>query len=308
MTQLISIPPAPVPLGRRGSRQTASICIPARNEEGTIAKLVADLDSALRATGVVSEIIVLDDRSTDLTRLEAELAGATVHSSADVLSQFGPSRGKGDAMWRSLAASDGDIVLWCDGDLQDIDVRRLGSLVQRLRYDDSCVLAKGYFRRIDANGAVTPGGRVSELAIRPLLALLYPALSHIHEPLGGIYAIRRSAAEKLPFEADYGVDVGLLLDTMSTYGIEAVGQVDLGVLRHRNQTCEALAIQSACVQRAILTRCGFDRRHLGTTLQRRDHETAQITSPLRPPLRSLTDLGIEQDQLYVSHCFARAAR
>lgn len=287
----------PIPLGRKGSRMTASICIPARNEERTIAKLVGDLDATLRSTGVVSEIVVVDDRSTDLTRLEAELAGATVHSSADILAQYGPSQGKGDAMWRSLAASTGDIVLWCDGDLQDFDVRGLAGLVKRLRHDDSCVLAKGYFRRVDEHGMVSPGGRVTELAIRPLLALLFPGASHIIEPLGGIYAMRRTAAERLPFEADYGVDVGLLLDTMLTYGAQSVGQLDLGILRHRNQTCEALAVQSACVARAVLTRSGFERQHLGTTLIRRGSDSTHITAPLRPPLHSLAAKEVERIRL-----------
>jgi glucosyl-3-phosphoglycerate synthase len=246
---------------------------------------------------VVSEIVVLDDRSTDLTRLEAELAGATVYSTGDVLPGFGPSRGKGDAMWRSLVVSDGDIVLWCDADLQNINVRRLGALVEQLRLDPSCIMAKGYFQRTDASGQPSAGGRVTELAARPLLSLVAPEASRIHEPLGGIFAMRRWAAERLPFEADYGVDVGLLLDTMHTYGIDSIAQVDLGQLRHRNQSTEALAIQSASVERSILVRSGFDRHRLGHELHRRGKETVAISAPLRPPLRSLTSYQNERKRL-----------
>ena len=87
MKQLISIPShssLPVASSQistnrtRATHLTASICIPARNEERTISGLISDLDDTLKSTGIVSEIVVLDDRSTDLTRLEAELAGATV--------------------------------------------------------------------------------------------------------------------------------------------------------------------------------------------------------------------------------------
>jgi glucosyl-3-phosphoglycerate synthase len=289
--------PTPVARTRSGEHLRASICIPARNEELTIGQLVSDLHDALRVTGIVSEIVVLDDRSTDLTRLEAELAGAIVYSTGDVLSGFGPSRGKGDAMWRSLAVSEGDIVLWCDGDLQDIDVHGLGALIDQLRSDPSCVMAKGYFRRVDSNGVASEGGRVTELAARPLLSLLAPEAARIHEPLGGIFAMRRWAAERLPFEADYGVDVGLLLDTMQTYGSNSVAQIDLGELRHRNQTTEALAVQSASVERAILVRSGFDRHRLGHELNRRGKETVVITAPLRPPLRSLSSYQEERERL-----------
>jgi glucosyl-3-phosphoglycerate synthase len=282
---------------RPGERLRASICIPARNEELTIGQLVTDLHDALESTGVVSEIVVLDDRSTDLTRLEAELAGATVYSTGDVLPGFGPSRGKGDAMWRSLVVSDGDIVLWCDADLQNINVRRLGALVEQLRLDPSCIMAKGYFRRTDASGQPSAGGRVTELAARPLLSLVAPEAARIHEPLGGIFAMRRWAAERLPFEADYGVDVGLLLDTMHTYGIDSIAQVDLGELRHRNQSTEALAVQSASVERSILVRSGFDRHRLGHELHRRGKETVVISAPLRPPLRSLTSYQNERERL-----------
>ena len=305
MKQLISIPSHPsLPVANpfistkrtRAAHLTASICIPARNEEKTISRLVTDLDHTLKSTGIVSEIVVLDDRSTDLTRLEAELAGATVYSTADVLRHFGPSHGKGDAMWRSLAVSTGDIVLWCDGDLQDLDVSLMGSLVQRLRYDRACMLAKGYFRRIDADGVASHGGRVTELAARPLLSLLFPDAAHIHEPLGGIYAMRRSAAESVSFESDYGVDVGLLIDTIRTYGVGAVAQIDLGDLRHRNQSLEALAVQAACVERAILTRSGFDPRRLGHMISRRDLGPANISAPLRPPLDTVLTSGVTARQ------------
>jgi glucosyl-3-phosphoglycerate synthase len=296
------VPVSPTPFTpnrnlRSGERLQASICIPARNEELTIGQLVNDLQDALQVTGVVSEIVVLDDRSTDLTRLEAELAGATVYSTGDVLPGFGPSRGKGDAMWRSLVVSEGDIVLWCDGDLQNINVRRLGALVEQLRFDPSCIMAKGYFQRVDSAGQPAAGGRVTELAARPLLSLVAPEAARIHEPLSGIFAMRRWAAERLPFEADYGVDVGLLLDTMHTYGHESIAQIDLGELRHRNQSTEALAVQSASVERAILVRSGFDRHRLGHELHRRGKDTVVISAPLRPPLRSLTSYQSERERL-----------
>lgn len=273
---------------RFGTRRlTASVCLPARNEESTIGPLVRALRETLLRDRVADEVVVIDDRSSDFTANEAEMAGAVVHHSSSILPEFGPSLGKGDALWRSVAATTSDLILWCDADLESVDFNRLGELLEVLRTDPHAMLVKGYFDRLDEHGQRTTGGRVTELAARPLLALVAPQLGHIREPLSGMMAIRRSTAELLPFDADYGVDVGLLLDTNRLFGPRSIRQIGLGPLRHRNQPIESLAVQSGCVQRAILTRAGHHRSQLGGALHRPDRDSATLTTAQRPPLRSL---------------------
>ena len=58
------------------------------------------------------------------------------------------------------------------------------------------------------------GGRVTELAARPLINLFYPELSGLVQPLAGEYGGRRSLLEQLPFCSGYGVEIGLLIDTL----------------------------------------------------------------------------------------------
>lgn len=267
---------------------TASLCIPARNEAASIGDLIDAARRELWELGTVDEIVVIDDGSDDLTAFEAALAGATVVSSAALMIEVGPSCGKGDAMWRSLATSTGELIVWCDGDIRDFDVRRLGLLLQPLRSDPDIEMVKGYFRRVNADGLPTDGGRVSELVARPLLSLLMPIAADIREPLSGMFAMRRTAAESLSFESDYGVDIGLLLDTIAKWGRSSVVEVDLGVLAHRNQPLDRLALQAAAVERSILTRCGLDHAQLGKTLRRPRHSSGGgievISAPVRRPM------------------------
>src|SRR6185312_614925 len=79
-----------------------SVCLPARECAATVATIVGRL-CALRDEGVVDEIVVIDAASADGTAELARAAGATVYQEAELLVQFGPVLGKGDAMWRALS-------------------------------------------------------------------------------------------------------------------------------------------------------------------------------------------------------------
>jgi glucosyl-3-phosphoglycerate synthase len=261
---------------------TVSLCIPAHNEAATIGPLVAEIRHVLVRRGLLDELVVIDDRSTDDTASLARDAGATVYGSGTILRSVGESQGKGDAMWRGLAATTGDVIVWCDADLDRFDVARLRDLVDPLLEDSRLAMTKGFFRRVDDDGVATGGGRTTELVVRPMLSLLFPSAAHVREPLSGMFALRRAVAESLPFEADYGVDVGLLLDTLARCGARAVADVDLGVLSHRSQPLTSLAVQSAAVQRTILRRAGH--HVLGSALIRPDAPDVNCLANVRPPL------------------------
>jgi len=239
-------------LARRRRGVTVSVCIPARDEEGTVGDVAGRVHVALTARGggvdLVDELVVVDDGSTDATAARAEAAGAVVVPSGS------PGGGKGLAMRAGLAATTGDVVVFLDADVTDFGPHFVVGLVGPLLGDPSLVLVKAFYERPLHAGR--GGGRVTELVARPAIGLLFPELSHIRQPLAGETALRRSALGSLELEPGYGVELGLLVDMAEAHGAGAVAQVDLGVRAHRNRPLAELRPHATDVLRAALSRAG----------------------------------------------------
>jgi glucosyl-3-phosphoglycerate synthase len=253
-----------------------SLCIPARNEAGTVGRIVATLHAALvRDCPLLDELVVLDHASTDETATVSRDAGATVISADLVLPEYGPAIGKGDVLWRSLATTSGDIVVWLDADLVGLTADVVVGLVGPLLVDPSVTMVRAVYERALA-GQVGEGGRVTELTARPVLSLLHPRLAHVRQPLGGEYAARREVLEAVPFEPDYGVEMGLLIDVAAGWGAESIAQVDVGQRVHRNRPLSSLTGQAREVLRAALSRADTS-------------ASAGLRGdlPLRPPMRDI---------------------
>jgi glucosyl-3-phosphoglycerate synthase len=239
-----------------------SVVLPALNEEATVGALVSALRSLVG--GLVDELVVMDSGCTDRTAEVAREAGARVVHRTDVLPELAPWPGKGEVLWRSLAATSGDLLVFIDSDLVDFDAgfvpALLGPLLLRPRRTRQRVaLVKGFYRRplwVENPETGTGGGRVTELLARPLLNTLRPELAGVVQPLGGEYAASRVFLESVPFAAGYGVDIGLLLDAHTRYGLDGLAQVNLGVRRHRNRSLLQLGVMSRQILGAALPRCG----------------------------------------------------
>ena len=250
---------APSPIHRRAPRRTVSVCLPARDEEGTIGAIVRGC-VALQAAGIVDEVVVVDD-SRDGTAAVAAAAGAIVHDQSGLLPEFGPVCGKGDAMWRALTVLRGDVVVYLDADTADPGQRFVTGLLAALDADPRRRFVKGHYRRpFSAGGVELPegGGRVTELTARPLLRRCFPDLAHIRQPLAGGIAADRELLLQLPFQLGYGVDVGLLIDAWRLCGPAAIGQADLDVRRNRHQPLDALHDMACVVAEVILDRAAGD--------------------------------------------------
>ena len=230
--------------------QRVSLCIPAKDEEATVGLLVRSVVRDLvERVPLLDEVVVLDDRSVDATASLAEAAGARVVCVDEVLPELDRRTGKGEALWKSVAGSVGDIVVWVDADIRRFDTNFVLGLVAPLITDPDVDFVKGWYAR--------EGGRVTELVARPVLSMLFPHLAVFHQPLAGEYGGRRALLEQVPFVGGYGVDIGLLIDVADRIGIERMAQVDLGVRVHRNRPLDALAPQAATVLRTALTRAGI---------------------------------------------------
>jgi glucosyl-3-phosphoglycerate synthase len=254
--------PALLRAKRRGGHRV-SVVLPARNEAATVGPLVSDLaERWVRRTRLVDELLVVDSDSTDDTAAVARAAGADVATTTAVLPGYGTRPGKGEALWKSLAATTGDLVVFLDADLLGDVSHYVPALLGPLLADQQTVYVKGcYTRPLELGGVIEPagGGRVTELTARPLLNALWPELAGVVQPLGGEYAGRRSALEQVPFLSDYGVEVGLLLDLLERHGLGGLAQVDLGVRRHTSQSEEALGVMAGQVVSAVLGRAGRHR-------------------------------------------------
>ena len=203
---------------------------------------------------MIDDVLVVDDSSTDGTGSIAARAGARVVRTIDVLGHAGRSRGKGDAIAASLAACETDLIGWVDGDLVDFPASFVEPLFDALIVDDDVQLVKGAFTRLSPDGSATLGGRVTALTARPLLRLMFPALSVIGDPLSGVFAGRVATLRSLRLEPDYGVDVGVLIDVWLRYGSGSIQEVYLGELVHERQSMDRLTDMATMVARTIIGR------------------------------------------------------
>jgi glucosyl-3-phosphoglycerate synthase len=213
----------------------------------------------------------------------------------DVLPELPPVPGKGEVLWRSLAATSGDLVCYLDSDLVDFDPGFVPALLGPLLTEPGVALVKGFYRRplrLETTVADTGGGRVTELLVRPLLAALRPELAGIVQPLGGEYAGTRELLESVPFAPGYGVEIGLLLDTYALFGLDGLAQVNLGVRKHRNRSLLQLGVMAREILSATLLRCDVpDAGGALTQFVQVEGEWLPSVTPVgvadRPPIREV---------------------
>lgn len=239
----------PLDLLLRSKQATLTVVLPAREVADTVGEIV---ERILSLDGLVDQVLVVDADSADGSADVARAAGAEVVSESDLgagaepsgpLASFGPIRGKGDAMWRALAAVRGDLVAYVDSDTRDFDPRFVTGLFGPLIRETDVEFVKGSYRRpFTADGVELPegGGRVSQLTARPLLGAFYPDLAGIGQPLAGEVAAPRTLLERLPFATGYAVETAMLLDVRELVGAGGIVQSHLGERRNFHQPLPAL--------------------------------------------------------------------
>ncbi len=279
---------------------TVSLVLPTLNEEETIGPIVRRaIREMVGRVPLLDEILVIDSMSTDRTREIAESEGARVVGHSEILSRYGSFVGKGEALWKSLYETTGDIVVWADTDVKNWHHRMVYGTLGPLLHEPRLQYVKGYYQRpIVTDGVLREGGggRVTELVARPLINLFYPELSGLIQPLSGEYAGRRSLLESIPFFTGYAVEIGHLIDVAERVGIEGLGQVDLERRVHRNQELEGLSRMSFVILQAVMKRLEERRKarlfaELGSTMKlprsgqgRLSLEVIELADQERPPM------------------------
>lgn len=206
-----------------------TVIIPALNEENTINGVI----SLVKQSKLVSEVIVVDDKSLDKT------VEISLKSGAKVIT--GTKLGKGASMRDGLLVAQNEIILFVDADITTYP-QNLVELMTLPILNEGFDFVKSYFTR--------QAGRVTELVAKPLLAILYPEFPQFMQPLSGMIAGKKSFFNQINFEDGYGVDIGILIDM---YKLNAkISEVDIGNIENRMQSLEQLGKMSKAVANTIL--------------------------------------------------------
>jgi glucosyl-3-phosphoglycerate synthase len=267
-----------------------SVCLPARECAATVGEIVGRL-TALREAGAIDAIVVVDAASRDGTAQVAEQAGAEVWQEAELLPSFGVVQGKGDAMWRALSRLDTELVCFLDADTEGFSAHFATGLLGPLVCEPDVSFVKAFYRRPLAGASALEiaagegGGRVNHLMARPALALLYPELAEIRQPLAGEVAARSELLRRLPFATGYGVETAMLIDAWRELGVKGIAQVDLDEHRNRHQPLSALQPMALTVLATALSRAQQDgRATLSAPADALGHAPLE-----RPPLASIAE-------------------
>ena len=240
---------------KRDHHVSISLVLPALNEEKTVGRVIDVFKGALMdQRPLLDEIILMDSNSTDQTRAIAAARGIPVYVHQLVRPDLGAYAGKGETMWKALFVAKGDILVFVDTDLSNPNPAFVTGLVGPLLLDERLNFIKGFYRRpvrVVNEFVEVGGGRVTELAARPLLNLWYPELGGLFQPLAGTVAARAGILRELHFLTGYGVEIGHVIEYARKYGIEGLAQSELGEIVHRNQPLEALSKMSFQVLEAF---------------------------------------------------------
>jgi glucosyl-3-phosphoglycerate synthase len=282
----------PPQLLRETKRESVTVVLPTREVADTIGPIVERLQSL---GDLIDQILVIDAASQDGTAEIAERLGAEVHQEAQLVPEFGPVLGKGDAMWRALAVARGELIVYLDSDTRRFSEHFATGMLGPLLCHPEIVFVKAYFRRpfTTPEGLERPfdGGRVTELTARPLLSAFYPELAGFIQPLAGEVAARRDFFDRLHFATGYSIETSMLLHARDELGgTEGMAQVDLDVRYNHHQPLPQLGPMAYAVLRVILERLRRDGRlrdDHAPPLQTADGQLIQVELVERPPYARL---------------------
>lgn len=259
--------------------------IPALNEAQTIRSVI----QLVKKHPLVKEIIVVDDKSMDETVAEARKENVRVITS--------PMLGKGGSMREGMMVAQYGIIVYLDADIDNYPADLLDKMLTPVLQDEADFV-KTYFDR--------QGGRVTELVAKPLLSIFFPDMAHYKQPLSGMIAGRKSFLERVEFENDYGVDIGLLID-MHRLGAR-ITEVNIGTIENDMQPLAALSKMSRQVAQTIFKKARVGQSSNLETLENIKVIRGQMEYALREAASELKKMIIfEMDNTLLQQSFITIA-
>jgi glucosyl-3-phosphoglycerate synthase len=249
--------------GQAPREVSTTLIFPTRNVAGTIGPILAEVARLNDRTGLIDQVMLVDADSPDGTADIGRAWGAEVYSENELLPDYGPAQGKGDAMWRSLSVARGDIVMFADADTSNFLEQFIYGTLGPLITIPEVQFTKAAYRRPytgSSQSVADGGGRVTELMAKPLFNFFCPELTGFVQPLAGEFAAYRDLFLTIPFLTGYGVELGIMVDVLEDAGLGAMAQVDLGARQNRHQSLWDLSLMSSAVLRAMASRASLPPR------------------------------------------------
>jgi glucosyl-3-phosphoglycerate synthase len=236
-----------------------SVVLPCREVAQTIGAIADEVHTLNEEASLVDQLIAVDADSPDGTATIAERHGMTVYQEDELLPEFGPAAGKGDAMWRALSVVTGEVVMFLDADTTNFERHFIYGMLGPILTEREVRFAKATYHRplIGPSGDVLDdAGRVTELTAKPLLRIFFPELSGFGQPLAGELVADRQLLCRIPFLTGYAVETAMLIDVLRATGLDAMAQVGLGARHNRSKALRELGSMSYSVARAVVERAG----------------------------------------------------
>lgn len=208
-----------------------TVIIPALNEEESIGAVV----TFAKAQPLVTEVLVIDDKSLDNTVKLAQQAGATVITSTKL--------GKGASMKEGIMYAQNEIIAFLDGDINPYPHHTIKLMCEPIIAGKAEFVKSSFSRN---------AGRVTELVAKPLLSIFFPDLLRFSQPLSGMIAGKKSLFKQLEFRDDYGVDIGILIDMHLMNA--RIKEVQIGYIENKSKPWQALGKMSKEVAQTIIAK------------------------------------------------------
>jgi len=251
--------------------------VPVYNEASRFPHVVKELLKIKELEG----LILVDDGSSDNS---PEAASQFKADTRFHFIQHKKNKGKGVALKTGLQKAKSEIILFLDGDLENISYQKIRKIVMPVLQDEVDV-SRGAFRRAR--------GRVTEYAVKPMMRILFPEM-YFEQPISGQVCAKKEFLGTVDLETNYGVDIGILFDAIQSG--QRIKEVDIGWLEHKANTEANITKMSEQVLETMIKKAGLIHHKYNLVIFTLD-ETLIPSASIQNIFKKLAvDVGIAKNQ------------